>query len=122
MSALDLIYIRELKVDTQIGTYAWEQQIKQQVSLDLELAVDIRKAATSKIISDTVDYAKLAAQVSDFIANGSFVLLETLAEEVAKLVMQEFSVQGLRIRVSKPGALPKAREAGVIITRGEWTF
>ncbi len=122
MSHPDLIYIRDLKIDTQIGTYSWEQQIKQQVIIDLELMADLKKAAISSEIADTIDYAKLANSVSEFVASGAFLLLETLAEQVAELIMREFKVPGLRIKVGKPGALPKAKEVGVVIARGEWLF
>lgn len=117
MSSSDIIYIRELKVLAQIGILEWEQRIKQPILFDIEMATDIRLAAKSKKLMDTIDYSILPVRLVDFIANKSFLLLETLAEEVAALILLEFKPSRVRLQVSKFAILPNAKEAGMIIER-----
>lgn len=116
---MDIIFIRELRVDTVIGIYDWERRIRQTVSLDLELGADIRQAASSDQIDDTLSYKDVAKRVAEFVAGSEFLLLEALAEGVAERIMAEFAVPWLRLRVSKPGAVTGARDVGVMIERGE---
>lgn len=116
--AQDIIYLYELKVDTIIGIFEWERRVRQTVSLDLEMAADIRKAADSDSIDDTLDYKAVAKAVIQFVEASSFQLVETLAERVAQLVMNEFDVAWLRLRINKKGAIRGARDVGVLIERG----
>lgn len=116
---MDSVYIRELRTDTVIGVYDWERDIRQTVVLDLELASDNRLAAGSDQIKDAVDYAAISTRVLAFIEASEYQLIETLAEQVAALVMREFCVPWLRLQLSKPGAVPQARDVGVQIERGE---
>jgi dihydroneopterin aldolase len=117
MSQTELIFIRELKVETCIGIYDWEQRIKQTVLFDLEFSVDIQKAAASDQIDDTLDYAKIAGCITHFVGKGKFLLLERLAHETADLLLQHFSITDLRLKVSKPGAVANAKEVGLVIHR-----
>jgi dihydroneopterin aldolase len=116
---MDIVYIRELRAATVIGVYAWERGVRQTVVLDLELAVDNRRAAASDRIGDALDYAAVSARLLAFIEGSEFQLIETLAERVAALVMEEFGVPWLRLRLAKPGAVPQAAGVGVLIERGE---
>lgn len=116
---MDIVYIRDLQIDTIIGIFDWERRIRQTVSLDLEMATDIRKAAASDDIRDALDYKAVAKRLIGFVESSDFLLVETLAEKVAALVLAEFPVPWLRLRVSKPGALRGAQDVGVIIERGE---
>ena len=116
---MDIVYISDLKVDTVIGIFDWERRIRQTVSLDLEMATDIRKAAASDHIDDALDYKAIGKRVIAFIEGSEFQLVETLAEKVAQLVLSEFQVPWLKLRLSKPGALRGSRDVGVIIERGE---
>lgn len=116
---MDIVYISDLKVDTVIGIFDWERRIRQTVSLDLEMAADIRRAATSDHIDDALDYKTIGKRVISFIETSEFQLVETLAERVADLVLNEFNVPWLKLRLSKPGALRGSRDVGVIIERGE---
>lgn len=118
MIAHDRIFIRDLKVETQIGIYAWEQKIKQPVILNFEFAVDIRKAAASNAVADTIDYHQLILRVQEFITRNHFPLLEALAEQVADLVLHEFKVVGLKLTASKPNVLSCVKEVGIVIERG----
>lgn len=115
---MDLVYIRDLEINTTIGIYDWEREIKQVVSLDLEMAADTRPAAREDNIQLALDYKKVAKRVIEFVENSSYQLVESLAEEVARLVMQEFSIPWLRLRLGKPGAVTGSREVGVVIERG----
>jgi dihydroneopterin aldolase len=116
---MDIVYISDLKVDTVIGIFDWERRIRQTVSLDLEMAADIRKAANSDDIVDALDYKAIGKRIIAFIQDSEYELVETLAERVAELVLKEFPVPWLKLRLSKPGALRGSRDVGVIIERGE---
>ncbi|MBL7250397.1 dihydroneopterin aldolase [Alloalcanivorax sp. C16-2] len=116
---MDIVYISDLKVDTVIGIYDWERRIRQTVSLDLEMAADIRRAAASDHIDDALNYKAIGKRIIQYIEESDFQLVETLAERVAQLVLEEFGVSWLKLRLSKPGALRGSRDVGVIIERGE---
>jgi dihydroneopterin aldolase len=116
---MDTVFISELRADTVIGVYDWERRIRQTVVLDLELASDNRRAAASDRIEDAIDYAAISGRVLSFIEAGEFQLIETLAEQVAAIILEEFAVPWLRLRLAKPGAVAQAREVGVLIERGE---
>ncbi|GAB2576989.1 dihydroneopterin aldolase [Nitrincola alkalisediminis] len=115
---MDIVYIRELQVETIIGIYDWEREVRQIVSLDLEMGTDIRAAANTEDIENTLNYKSVSDRLIAFVGESQFLLVETMAEEIAALIMQEFSVPWLRLRVGKPGAVPQASDVGVIIERG----
>ncbi|MEH6549158.1 MAG: dihydroneopterin aldolase [Pseudomonadales bacterium] len=115
---MDIVYIRELKIETVIGIYDWEREIKQTVSLDLEMGTDIRASAESDHIDDTLSYKSVAKRLIAFIEGSEFQLVEAMAEQCAGIVMNEFQVPWLRLRLSKPGAVRGAMDVGVIIERG----
>jgi len=116
---VDIVYIRELEIQTVIGIYDWERKIRQTVSLDLDMATDIRAAASTEDISNTLDYKAVSKRLIAYIGEAEFLLIETMAERVAELVLAEFPVNWLRLRVGKPGAVTGARDVGVIIERGQ---
>lgn len=117
--SMDIVFLRQLEVDTVIGIHDWERKIRQTLVLDLEMAVDIRLAAQTDSISDALDYQAVAERLGEFIRGSSFQLVETLAESCAGIIMQEFAVPWLRLTVSKPTALAQAASVGVVIERGE---
>ncbi len=116
---MDTVFIRELRIDTVIGVYPWERQIRQQLVLDLEMAWDNRLPAQGDDLAQALDYAAVSSRVTELVAGSNFELIETVAERVAALVLEEFAVPWLRLRVSKPGAVATARDVGVLIERGE---
>ena len=118
---MDIIYITELKIDTLIGIYPWERQIKQTIILDLDMATDIAKAAASDDISDTLDYKSVTKRLIDFVSNSEFLLVETLAERITEIIREEFNVPWVRLKLNKRGALRGARDVGILIERGEKT-
>jgi dihydroneopterin aldolase len=115
---MDIMYLRDLRIETVIGVFEWERRIKQVLSLDLEMAADVRRAAASDNLADTLDYKAVAKRLIAFVGESQFHLVETVAERVAELVLREFPVTWLRLKVSKPGAVRGARDVGVVIERG----
>ena len=116
---MDIVYIRDLRIETIIGIYQWEREVKQTVSFDLEMAHDIRKAAATDDIAFALNYKSIAKRLIKFIEESEFLLVERMAEDVAGIVMNEFNVPWLRLRVSKPGALRGSQDVGIVIERGE---
>ena len=116
---MDIVYIRDLRIETIIGIYQLEREVKQTVSFDLEMAHDIRKAAATDDIAFALNYKSIAKRLIKFIEESEFLLVERMAEEVAGIVMNEFNVPWLRLRVSKPGALRGSQDVGIVIERGE---
>ncbi|MEK6749666.1 MAG: dihydroneopterin aldolase [Pseudomonadota bacterium] len=114
----DIVYLRDLKVATVIGIFAWERAIRQKVSIDLEMASDVRRAAATDTIADALDYKSIAKRVIQFVGDSEFQLVETLAERLAELLLREYSIPWVRLRVSKPGAIRGAHDVGVVIERG----
>jgi dihydroneopterin aldolase len=116
-SRTDTIFLSNLKIKTVVGIWEWERKIRQTVSIDLELGADIRRAAASDNIEDTLNYKKVAKRVQQFVADSAFQLVETMAEKIAEIVLAEFDVPWVQVRVSKPGAIRGASDVGVLIRR-----
>ena len=115
---MDIIYINDLRIETIIGIYGWERKTKQTVVLDIEMGTDIRKASASENIEDTLNYKSVAERLFTFVGESEFELVETLAEQISEVLLNEFNVPWLRLRVTKQGALRGVRDVGVIIERG----
>ena len=115
--AKDKVTITRLAVETVIGIHAWERRVRQRLLVDLEVATDIAQVAAADDIALGVDYSALSDRVGEFIREGSYRLLETLAEETAAMILAEFEVEWLRLKVDKPGAVPAADSVGVVIER-----
>ena len=116
--SFDKVFIEKLEVITTIGVYDWEQEIKQKLVLDIEMAHDNKPAGKSDDVEDALDYSKVSTAVIEHIENGRFLLVERVAEEVAGLIMMKFNVPWISIRLTKPGAVPQAAGVGVVIERG----
>lgn len=116
---MDIVYIRDLRIDTIIGIYDWEREVRQTVSIDLEMASDIRKAAETDDIQFALNYKAVSKRLIAYVENRNALLVETLAEEIAQVIRAEFNVPWLRLRLSKPGAVRGARDVGLLIERGE---
>ena len=114
---MDKIFITELKAETTIGIYEWEKNIRQVVLLDVEMLTDIRQAAKSDSIVDTINYKSIAKRLVSFIESSRFELVETLAEKLSDLILDEFGVQELKLTLHKPGALSDAKDVGIVIQR-----
>ena len=114
----DIVYIRELEVETIIGIFDWEREVKQIVSLDLDMVHDIAKAGETDDIKYALNYKSISKRLIAFIEKSEYFLIEALAEAVISIVIKEFSVPWVRLRISKPGALRGSKDVGVIIERG----
>lgn len=115
---MDIIYLSDLRIETTIGIYDWERRTRQTVILDLEMGADISKAAASDKIEDTLDYKAVAKRVIAFVSGSEFKLVETLAEKIAEILLDEFSIPWCRLRLNKQGAVRGVRDVGVVIERG----
>ena len=113
----DTIYIKDLRIKTIIGIFDWERKVKQEVSIDLEVPFDCKKAAATDAIEDATDYKAIAKGVIKFVEESSFQLQETLAENIAELVKNDYGVKSIKLRVSKPGAIRGAKDVGLTIYR-----
>ncbi|MEM8593629.1 MAG: dihydroneopterin aldolase [Pseudomonadota bacterium] len=118
---MDIIFIDDLQIETVIGIYDWEREIRQTVNINLEMSTDIRPAAQSDSIDDALNYKAVAKRLISFVSESEFFLVETMAERIAEIVRTEFDVQWLRLELSKPGAVRGSKAVGVRIERGEKT-
>jgi len=116
---MDTVFIEDLSIETVIGIYDWERKIRQVVAIDLEMAFDNRKPAASDDIGDTLNYKAVSKRLIAFVESSSFQLVETLAERCADIVLGEFGVAWLRLKVAKPGAVRGSKAVGVVIERGQ---
>jgi dihydroneopterin aldolase len=115
---MDRVFIEDLKIETIIGIFDWEREIRQTVTIDLEMEFDIREAAESDAIEDTLDYKSVSKRLIHFVEDSEFQLVEALAERCATIVLDEFPVTWLRLKLGKPGAIRGSSAVGVIIERG----
>jgi len=114
---MDTIFLNGLTTECIIGIWDWERKVKQKVVIDLEMAADIRKAAVSDSIDDTLDYKRVAKRLLQFVNDSEFQLVETLAERIAQVVVTEFGVPWVRVRLNKQGAIRGSRDVGILIER-----
>lgn len=115
----DRIFIEELTVFAQIGVYDWEQQIKQKLVFDIDMAWDCRQAAITDDVQYCLNYAEVADFIINYVQSKSFFLIERVAYEVAEQLQQRFQIKWLRLKLSKPKAVAQARYVGIIIEWGE---
>jgi dihydroneopterin aldolase len=118
----DKVFINGLRAETVIGVYDWERNIRQPLIFDLEMATDNRAAAKDDDLTKAIDYAAISQRVIAEVEASSFQLIETLAEHLAALILEEFGVQWLQLRVLKPTAVAEADAVGVQIQRGDASF
>jgi 7,8-dihydroneopterin aldolase/epimerase/oxygenase len=114
---VDRIFLRELRIETIIGFWEWERRIKQVVSIDLEIGTDARVAAACDAIAGTLNYEQLAKRLVEFVGESQFQMVEALATAVGKIAIQEFNAPWVKVSVAKPGAIPAARDVGIVIER-----
>ena len=115
---MDIVFIEQLSVITTIGVYDWEQTIEQKLVFDIEMGWDNLKSAKSDDVNDCLSYADISETVVGHVEGQRFALVERVAEEVAELLLSKFNAPWVRIRLSKPGAVARAANVGVIIERG----
>ena len=115
---MDIVFIEQLSVITTIGVYDWEQTIEQKLVFDIEMGWDNRKSAKSDDVNDCLSYADISETVIAHVEGQRFALVERVAEDVAELLLKKFNSPWVRIKLSKPGAVARAANVGVIIERG----
>lgn len=114
---MDHVFIEGLEIDALIGIYDWERRVRQTLVFDIEMAFDNRVPAATDDIADTLNYKAVSKRVIAYVKASEFGLVETLAERVAQIILDEFGVRRLRLKLSKPGAVRGARAVGVVIER-----
>ena len=116
---MDKVFIEGLEIEALIGIYDWERRIRQPLLFDIEMAFDNRRPAASDAIADTLNYKDVSKRLIEFVSQSDFGLVETLAERCAAIILDEFEVSHVRLKLSKPGAVRGARAVGVIIERSK---
>jgi len=114
---MDHVFIEGLEIEALIGIYDWERRIRQPLVFDIEMAFDNRVPAATDAIADTLNYKAISNRIVEYVSQSGFGLVETLAERVAQIILTEFGVQRVRLKLSKPGAVRGARAVGVTIER-----
>jgi dihydroneopterin aldolase len=114
---MDIIFLTGLTAECIIGIWDWERKVRQKVVVDLEMGADIRKAAASDHIDDTLDYKRVSKRVLQFVGDSQFQLVETMAESIARIIVTEFDVPWVRVRLNKQGAIRGSRDVGILIER-----
>ena len=114
---MDKIFINDLQVETVIGIFDWEREIKQIISINLEMEFDISKAAKSDDINDSLDYKKVSKRIISLCEKADSYLVENLIEKIAQVVLKEFPVSKVTVSLEKHGALRGAKSVGIKITR-----
>jgi len=115
---MDTIFLKDLKAECIIGVWDWERQLRQRITIDLEIGTDIKRAAASDDLEDTLNYKAVAKRVIGFVEGSEFKLIETLAERVAALLLEEFDIPWCRVTLDKGGAVRGSRAVGIVIERG----
>ena len=115
---MDIVYISQLEVETVIGVFDWERKIRQKVTIDLQMASDNRKAGETDNLDYALDYKAISQRITTYVEASEFRLIEALAENISSLLMTEFGIPWLRLKLGKPGAVNQAEDVGIIIERG----
>lgn len=115
---MDKVFIRQLTIQTTIGFFEWEKQMKQPLVIDLDMAWDIKPAAADDALDKTLDYAQISQDIEKFANANPVDLIETLAERLAQFLMSEYKIPWLRLKIGKPNAVHNAQSVGVEIERG----
>lgn len=116
---MDIVFLHGIKAECIIGVWEWERRVKQLLTIDLDMAADIVRAAKTDRLEDTLDYKAVAKRVMGLVAESEYQLVETLAEKIAQLLLNEFDIPWCRVRLNKGGAVRGARHVGVVIERGQ---
>ena len=114
---MDIVYIRDLRIDAVIGIYDWERRIDQQINVNIEMGWDNRNAAKSDNIEDTLNYKAAAKLVKDLVDKSEFQLVEALAEHIATLLLDKMNIPWIKVSLGKPMAVTDSSEVGVVIER-----
>jgi len=114
---MDSILVRDLRVDVLIGIHKRERHVAQSVSIDLDIGLPGTAVFTSDKVADTIDYEQVALGIAALARSGHFRLVETFAERIARLLLDEFKAPWVKVSAAKIGILPNAKFVGVTIER-----
>jgi len=114
---MDAILIRDLRCEALIGIHKRERHVAQTVSIDLDIGLPGTAVFRSDKVADTIDYEQVALGIRSLAASGHFRLVETLAERIARLLLDEFGAPWVKVSVAKIGILANAKFVGVTIER-----
>jgi dihydroneopterin aldolase len=114
---MDIIFLRELKVDTLIGVYDWEKLVPQTIQIDLEIGIPNNLACQSDNIADALDYSEVVRHLKDVLSSRHFNLLEALAEHIAQILLKDFHAPWVKVSVAKLQAIRGSRMVGICIER-----
>jgi 7,8-dihydroneopterin aldolase/epimerase/oxygenase len=116
---MDIIFLRELKVDTLIGVYEWEKRVPQTLQIDLEVALPSSLACQTDDINDALNYADIVRDIQSALASRHFNLLETLAESIAQMLLNDFKSPWVKVSIAKLNAIRGSKMVGISIERGQ---
>tara|TARA_Y100001970_G_C14210663_1_gene846692 strand:- start:758 stop:1120 length:363 start_codon:yes stop_codon:yes gene_type:complete len=116
---MDKIFLRDLKLKTRIGIFEWEKQIDQVININIEVGTDIKRASETDDVQYSLDYKSLSIKVKDYVSNNQHDLIETLIENIAQMLLDEFDINYVTISISKPGAIRDSQDVGIEITRNK---
>ena len=115
----DKIIIKDLEIDCIVGVRKRERKEKQKIFVTVEIYTNIEKAAKSSNIKDTINYSSIIKNIKKFITGKKYLLLETMAEDIAKMILRNKKVNEVKVLVKKPKAITKGKYAAVEIVRGQ---
>lgn len=116
---MDIIFLRELKIDTLIGVYEWEKRVPQTLQIDLEIALPSSRACQTDNIADALNYADIVRHLQEVLTSRHFNLLEALAEHIAQILLNEFKAPWAKVSVAKLQAIRGSKMVGICIERGQ---
>ena len=114
---MDKVFIKDLEVEAVIGVYDWEREVRQLISINLEMNFNTKKAGRSDRIDDALNYKNISKCIIELTESSKSKLIENLAQKIAKAVLSEFPVSSVIVTVEKPRALRGSKSVGVTIKR-----
>ena len=114
---MDKVFIKDLEVEAVIGVYDWEREVRQLISISLEMNFNTKKAGRSDRIKDALNYKKISKCIIELTKSSKSKLIESLALKITKTILSEFPVSSVIVTVEKPGALRGSKSVGVTIKR-----
>ncbi len=114
---MDIIFLKEFKIQTLIGIYPWERKIPQTIELNIEITLPSHQAGKSDCIEDALDYSRVVHRISAILDQQHFSLLEALTENIAQMILIEFGSPRVKISAAKLDIIPGVKQLGVCIER-----
>ena len=114
---MDKVFINNLAVEAIIGIFQWEREVRQLISIDIEIDFDNKQAAKSDNIEDALNYKLVGKRITGYVENSKFKLVEALAENISKIILKEFPVSKVKVTLCKPGAMRGSDSVGISIVR-----